>query len=374
MKRETKIRELNSLCIGCPGALVTVLMLLAHVSSTLAAEPSTGPNPISTTSAGAVGRETVEEAFASHAAQLTTDGESSGLSTSIEVAPQEARVVRLVIRRSNGGEPCLDELEVYGPDSQTNLALASRGAVARASSVLAGYAIHAVPHLNDGLYGNSHSWIAATAKEEWAEVELPAPAKIARVVISRDRNAQFMDRQILEAEVQLSSDGQTWQTAGTLTRPVGQLSRPLPSLTFPIAELPEPTWASAVNYAFLRERDTWSRMDAQDFLSPLMHDRPAAPGGQPYWGHLARLAPLERVFFQFEELLERLAALGLDVDRERDGTGCVPPAGTGPDRRSCGCPVSCRAASQASALLPRPEARAARTRALRQTPSARTFA
>ena len=57
-----------------------------------------------------------------------------------------------------------------------------------------------------------------TTGEEWAQIELPAPARIARVVISRDRNGQFSDRQILEAEVRLSSDGQTWQTAATLTR------------------------------------------------------------------------------------------------------------------------------------------------------------
>ena len=141
-------------------------------------------------------------------------GGTNTLVTSIEFAAQEARIVRLVIRRPHAGEPCLDELEVYGPDSPTNLALASRGAVARASSLLPGYAIHAVAHLNDGLYGNDHSWIAATAGEEWAEIELPAPARVARVVLSRDRNGQFTDRQILEAEVRLSSDGQNLADGG----------------------------------------------------------------------------------------------------------------------------------------------------------------
>ncbi len=225
--------------------------------------------------------------------------------------------MRLVIRRPHAGAPCLDEIEVYGPDSPTNLALASRGAVPRASSLLAGYAIHAVAHLNDGLYGNDHSWIAATEGEEWAEIELPAPASIARVILSRDRNAAFLDRQILEAEVRVSSDGQTWETAGTLSRAANQLPKPMPTLAFPLAELTEPTWAGAVTYAFLRERDTWSRMDAHDYLSPLVNDRPAVPGGPPYWGRLARLAPLERVLVQFEEMLERLAVLGLDVSPER---------------------------------------------------------
>jgi hypothetical protein len=58
-------------------------------------------------------------------------------------------------------------------------------------------------------------------------------------------------------------------------------------------------------------------MDATDFLSPLVNDRPAVPGGLPYWGRLARLTPLERALFQFEEMTERLSALGLDIGRER---------------------------------------------------------
>ena len=266
---------------------------------------------------GAVHREIVEEAFAAHVAEIAEHRKPKELVTSIEFAVQEARRVRLVILRAHAGAPCVDELEIYGSDPTVNLALASRGAVSRASSVLDGYAIHAVAHLNDGLYGNSHSWIPATGSEEWAEIELPETMRIARVVISRDREGRFTDRQILEAEVRLSRDGQTWQTGGTLKRAASELRSPLPELTFPTADLPEPTWAGAVIYAFLRERETWSRMDAKDYLSPLLIDRPAMPGGPLYWGRIARMEPLERALVQFEEMIDRLAALGLDVDKER---------------------------------------------------------
>jgi hypothetical protein len=78
----------------------------------------------------------------------------------------EARFVRFVIQASSQGEACIDELEVFGPDGGGNLALASAGAKAAASSCLPGYAIHQVAHLNDGRYGNSHSWIAAGTREE----------------------------------------------------------------------------------------------------------------------------------------------------------------------------------------------------------------
>ena len=289
------------------GCAMSVLALIALVGQTCASAPAVV----------AFRREIAEEEFAAHAAKIAPGRADDARVTSIEFATQEARFVRLVIRQPHAGQPCLDELEVYGPDSPANLALASRGALPRASSLLSGYAIHTVAHLNDGRYGNDHSWIAATTGEEWAQIDLPSPARVSRVVISRDRTGQFTDRQTLEAEVRLSSDGQAWQTVAKLKRSASQAGPAQPTLTFPVAELTEPTWAGAVTYAFLRERDTWSRMDAKDYLSPLVNDRPATPGGTPYWGSLARLAPLERTLVQFEEMLARLAALGLDLSRER---------------------------------------------------------
>ncbi len=316
------------------GACAVLAALLSHASTARATDAERTSQ--SAPGRGAADRERVAESFAARAAAIAAGTTADALATAIEFPAQEAQIVRLVIRRTLASEPCLDEFEIYGPDAPANLALASRGAIARASSVLPGYAIHAIPHLNDGLYGNDHSWIAASAGEEWVEIELPAPARVARVVISRDRQARFLDRQILEAEVRLSRDGKAWQTAATLTRSPAQLPRPMPMLTMPIADLPEPTWAGAVEYAFLRERDTWSRLDGQDFLSPLLHDRPAVPGGPPYWGRLARLAPSERVLVQFEELIERLAALGVNVDAERTELAQLrrqarDPAATGSD-------------------------------------------
>ena len=127
---------------------------------------------------------------------------------------QEARLVRFVVHATNdGAQPCLDELEVYGPDPARNLALARNGAKASASSCLEGYPIHAIPHLNDGQYGNDHSWIAAGASEEWAQIELPQPAKVSKVVFSRDRARQYGDRVPVAFEIRLSLDGKEWRTA-----------------------------------------------------------------------------------------------------------------------------------------------------------------
>ena len=125
---------------------------------------------------------------------------------------REARFVRFVVHATTGSQPCIDELEVYGPDGERNLALAKHDARASASSCLTGYAKHAIPHLNDGRYGNDYSWIAATDQREWAQIELPKAAVVAKVVFSRDRRREYADRMPTRFEVQLSMDGKQWAT------------------------------------------------------------------------------------------------------------------------------------------------------------------
>ena len=111
--------------------------------------------------------------------------------------PVAARFVRLVIYRSSRSQPCIDELEVYGPGDEEsgeeeNLALASTGSKAAASSCLAGYAAHAVDHLNDGAYGNERSW-ACGAQSGWVQIEFPRDTTVDRVVFSRDRHGKYSD-------------------------------------------------------------------------------------------------------------------------------------------------------------------------------------
>ncbi|MHC4406185.1 MAG: hypothetical protein ACYTG0_41650, partial [Planctomycetota bacterium] len=142
---------------------------------------------------------------------------------------QRAKFVRFVIQNTSGGQPCIDELEVYGPEEERNLAAASAGAKATASSCLPGHAIHQVAHLNDGRYGNDHSWIAARAEDEWAQIELPRAAEVCRVVFSRDRNRHYADRVPVCFEVQLSSDGRAWKSVKrveTVAAPVAVRRRP----------------------------------------------------------------------------------------------------------------------------------------------------
>ena len=122
---------------------------------------------------------------------------------------QEAKYVRLAVSKAKLGPPCVDELEVYRAGEKENIALASAGAVASASSCLAGFDIHKIEHLNDGKYTNQHSWISAELSG-WAQIELPKPAKIDRVVFSRDREGSYRDQMARQVELMVSLDGRNW--------------------------------------------------------------------------------------------------------------------------------------------------------------------
>ena len=136
---------------------------------------------------------------------------SPSLANSFEFTPVEARAVRVLVHATNGSQPCLDELEVFGPASKENLAR-GKGARASASSCLEGYPQHQIPHLNDGAYGNGKSWIAARVSGDWARIDFPDTTPVDRVVLSRDREGQYADRIPTDFEIQTSIDGETWKT------------------------------------------------------------------------------------------------------------------------------------------------------------------
>ena len=102
-------------------------------------------------------------------------------------APVRARMVRItILATSDGIEPCIDELEIYtasegGASSPRNVALASAGGTASASSEYPGNPSHKVAHLNDGRHGNGRSWISRSAARGVVTIAWPEPATIDRV-------------------------------------------------------------------------------------------------------------------------------------------------------------------------------------------------
>ena len=136
-----------------------------------------------------------------------------------------AKFVRFHVLKTNVREPCLDELEVYGVEQPAvNLALASTGARATASGTLPGYQIHQLQWVHDGLYGNTHSWIANTISNSWVCIEFPKLQSINRVVWGRDREGYLIDRLATEYAVEVSTNGLNWRVVASSAN-----RRPLPA-------------------------------------------------------------------------------------------------------------------------------------------------
>jgi len=205
-----------------------------------------GDRPLETAAANATRSEQLKalehrkQALATERAELDAQvdqlsGAANSVRNEVVFAPVSARFVRLEIERTrDGAEPCIDEIELFGADAADqpgaepaangaappNLAAAATGAKASASSLLPGFAIHQVAHLNDGQVGNAHSWISAEPRG-WVQIELAEPREIARVVWGRDRQGQFRDRVAQEYRVLVSLDGAEWKMVAERPEPAG---------------------------------------------------------------------------------------------------------------------------------------------------------
>ncbi|MEX2213331.1 MAG: DUF1553 domain-containing protein [Phycisphaeraceae bacterium] len=134
-------------------------------------------------------------------------------------APQKAKFVRFNIATTNGGEPCIDELEIFSVASDakpsTNIALASLGSKLTSSGDYVGNPKHKLEHLNDGKLSNDFSWISNTPGKGWVTVELAEPAWIERINWGRDRTEGFKDRTATSYRFEVSDDGQKWMTVAS---------------------------------------------------------------------------------------------------------------------------------------------------------------
>lgn len=130
--------------------------------------------------------------------------------------PTTAKHVRFTIHMTSDVEPCIDELEVFGRASTagelTNVALASSGTKATASGTYPNSDIHKLEHINDGIYGNSKSWISNEPRKGWVQLEFPQLCEISEIRWSRDRATppQYGDRVATNYVIETSLDGEKW--------------------------------------------------------------------------------------------------------------------------------------------------------------------
>jgi hypothetical protein len=128
----------------------------------------------------------------------------------------DARFVRFTTFQTiddNRHQPCLDELEIFrAGDAPINVALAEHGTKPTSSGNYSETGIHQLKHVNDGKYGNSHSWISNQHGSGWVQLEFPRVASIDRIEWSRDREGKFKDRLPIRYQIDVSADGQQWST------------------------------------------------------------------------------------------------------------------------------------------------------------------
>ena len=109
--------------------------------------------------------------------------------------------------------PTAQEPEVAErPDGPANLAFVGNGAKPATASSALPYAIHQPKGLNDGQYGNDHSWIGATARSSF-QIDLGKAATIGRFKLGRDRTGEDSTRPMDYLKIETSLDGASWQVA-----------------------------------------------------------------------------------------------------------------------------------------------------------------
>ena len=129
------------------------------------------------------------------------------------VAAKYIRFTSLETTNDNRYEPCLDELQVFTPGPETkNVALATNGTIPTSSGNYSDTVRHKLEHINDGQFGNSHSWISNEKGRGWVQLELPEVATIDRIVWGRDRQQKFADRLPIRYRIEVATEPGNWTT------------------------------------------------------------------------------------------------------------------------------------------------------------------
>jgi beta-mannosidase len=126
------------------------------------------------------------------------------------------------------------------PDGPGNLAFVGNGAKPAAASSARPESIHQPAGLNDGRYGNDHSWVGADATPSFT-IDLGRISRVGRFKFGRDRMGVQEDRFVGSLKIEVSTDGKHWSTV------------------FERAELPAATAAQTIQIAIAPASARWIR-------------------------------------------------------------------------------------------------------------------
>jgi hypothetical protein len=121
--------------------------------------------------------------------------------------------VRFTIGQTNNGiEPCIDELGIWSSEGE-RANLATRKALVKSvtsSGNFRGSPKHKLAHINDGKFGNDHSWISNTKNTGWIEFTFKQPQRIERVTWGRDKNGKYKDRTPSTYYIEVKNEKGEW--------------------------------------------------------------------------------------------------------------------------------------------------------------------
>ncbi len=121
--------------------------------------------------------------------------------------PVQARRLRFTVLATNGLSPCLDELEVFDTRGRN----VARDAQVTTSGNILVPDRHDPAYVNDGVYGNSRSWLGHEDGRGWVELAFADTVEIDRVVWSRDREGRLEDRLTTEYRIETSLPNGAWR-------------------------------------------------------------------------------------------------------------------------------------------------------------------
>ncbi|MCU0713685.1 MAG: PSD1 and planctomycete cytochrome C domain-containing protein [Pirellula sp.] len=117
--------------------------------------------------------------------------------------------IRFTVLATNRLEPCIDELQVCDP-SGINIAHAKHGATVTASGSNTSPDRHELRFINDGLFGNSRSWMSNEDGAGWVEIRFPSAAEVDRIDWGRDRYSEFGDRLPIKYRIEGAFENDEW--------------------------------------------------------------------------------------------------------------------------------------------------------------------
>ena len=142
--------------------------------------------------------------------------------------PILAKGLRFTVLETNTLEPCIDELEIYSAGAEpVNIALAKLGTRASASGTFPSNGKHLLENINDGLYGNSRSWISNEPGKGWVQLNFTKDVRIGHVIWGRDRDGVFTDRLATHYVIEVLDAQDAWQTVASSEdrRPLNMVSK-----------------------------------------------------------------------------------------------------------------------------------------------------